>query len=161
MIICCVFSGNGTYAYAEASYPRQLNDTARLISPTLQSNTRPGTCISFWYHMYGADINSLNVYTKVGGSLGTAIWQKKGNQANAWKYGQVFVRQPLNYQVSEWYSMFSFYIQVVLTSDMILSYANGLHHKFFKSSFQQNSCINIYIITSPGIFVLHCSLYIP
>ncbi|CAH3118157.1 unnamed protein product [Pocillopora meandrina] len=92
-------TGNGTYAYAEASYPRQLNDTARLISPTLQSNTRPGTCISFWYHMYGADINSLNVYTKVGGSLGTAIWQKKGNQANAWKYGQVFVRQPLNYQV--------------------------------------------------------------
>ena len=90
---------NGTYAYIEASFPRQQNDTARLISAQIRGNTRPGTCVSFWYHMYGPDIDTLSVYTKSGSSLGSVVWQKKGNQADMWKYGQVFLRMPLGYQV--------------------------------------------------------------
>lgn len=93
---------NGTYAYIESSYPRKPNDTARLISAEISRNTRPGTCVSFWYHMYGPDIDTLSVYTKSpkGSSLGSVIWQRKGNQADKWKYGQVFLRMSLNYQVS-------------------------------------------------------------
>lgn len=91
---------NGTYAYIESSFPRQQNDTARLISAVIPRNTRPGTCVSFWYHMYGPDIDTLSVYTKTGGSLGSAVWQKKGNQADMWKNGQVFLRMALDYQVS-------------------------------------------------------------
>lgn len=50
--------------------------------------------------MYGPHINTLNVYTKLGSSLGSAIWKRTGNQGNRWKYGQVLVRTVLNYQVS-------------------------------------------------------------
>lgn len=114
VIIACEFVENGTYAYIETSYPRQPNDTARLISPTLPRNTRPGTCISFWYHMFGPDINRLSVYTKVGGSPGSVIWQKIGNQANAWKYGQIFVRMSLAYQVSKIKMVFFFFVILVV-----------------------------------------------
>jgi len=96
----CSFVVNGTYAYIEASFPRQQNDTARLISAQIPRNTRPGTCVSFWYHMYGPVIDTLSVYTKSGGSLGSVVWQRKGNQADRWKYGQVFLRMVLDYQVS-------------------------------------------------------------
>ena len=92
-------TANGTYAYIETSFPRNHNDTARLISALIPRNSRPGTCISFWYHMYGPDINTLSVYTKSGGSLGSPIWKRTGNQANKWKYAQVFVRSVLDYQV--------------------------------------------------------------
>lgn len=92
---------NGTYAYIEASYPRRANDTARLISALIPPNSRPGICLSFWYHMYGPDIDTLAVYTKTGGVLSPAIWKRTGNQANEWKYGQVFIRTVLNFQVSE------------------------------------------------------------
>ena len=94
------FSENGTYAYIEASFPRQLNDTARLISATIPRDARPGKCLAFWYHMYGPDINTLNVYTKTGGSLRSVIWKKTGNQGDKWKYGQVFIRSLFDFQVS-------------------------------------------------------------
>lgn len=50
--------------------------------------------------MYGPYIDTLNVYTKLGSSLGSAIWKKTGDQGNQWRYGQVFVRTVLNFQVS-------------------------------------------------------------
>ena len=92
-------TASGTYAYIETSFPRNYNDTARLISALIPKNSRPGTCISFWYHMYGPDINTLSVYTKSGGSLGSPIWKRTGSQGNKWKYAQVFVRSLLDYQV--------------------------------------------------------------
>lgn len=100
--LCNSFSfltASGTYAYIETSFPRNYNDTARLISALIPKNSRPGTCISFWYHMYGPDINTLSVYTKSGGSLGSPIWKRTGSQGNKWKYAQVFVRSLLDYQV--------------------------------------------------------------
>ena len=92
-------TANGTYVYIETSFPRNHNDTARLISALIPKNSRPGTCISFWYHMYGPDINTLSVYTKSGGSLSSPIWKRTGNQANKWKHALVFVRSLLDYQV--------------------------------------------------------------
>ena len=99
LLLCTLPAANGTYAYIEASLPRNVNDTARLISALLPPNSRPGVCLSFWYHMYGPDIDTLSVYAKVGSSLGSAIWKRTGNQANKWKYGQVFIRMALSYQV--------------------------------------------------------------
>ena len=58
----------GHYAYIETSSPRKPNDTANLISPTLDQSGGVG-CLVFWYHMYGADINSLAVLKKVGDIL--------------------------------------------------------------------------------------------
>lgn len=48
----------GYYIYIETSSV-SANKTARLLSPTV---TLSGSqCLSFWYHMYGSDINRLSV----------------------------------------------------------------------------------------------------
>lgn len=66
--------------FIETSSPRRPNDTARLISQTVTPTS--GACLRFWYHMYGTHINTLNVYTKSGGQLGTPVWSHTGKK---WK----------------------------------------------------------------------------
>lgn len=63
---CVCLPGNGQYAYIEASTPRRANDTARLESVVLGST--PGTCVSFYYHMYGTDIHTLTLYSRAQGT---------------------------------------------------------------------------------------------
>ena len=48
-------------------------------------------CLNFWYMMYGASLGTLNVYQKVGASLGNAIWTVSGDQGlrRTWLKGQV------------------------------------------------------------------------
>jgi hypothetical protein len=52
-------SASGWYLYIETSRPRKPNDTARLISP---STTESKSCLRFFYHMYGRDVNELRVF---------------------------------------------------------------------------------------------------
>ena len=74
--------------YIEASNA-QRNQRARLLSPM---ETYTGTaCLSFWFHMYGSAIGTLNVYKKQGGTLGQPIWKRTRNQGNKWIQGQVTV----------------------------------------------------------------------
>ncbi|CAF1470923.1 unnamed protein product, partial [Rotaria sordida] len=69
----------GFYIYIETSSPAKLNDTTRLISPNLIT-TNDEQCFRFYYHMFGSDIYRLNVYARINGNLGKALWQKEGNQ---------------------------------------------------------------------------------
>lgn len=77
-----VFSDEGYYVYIDASFPRKLNDTARLISAVI--NPPSEKCLSFWYHMFGTHVNTLNLYLKTHGNLGTPVWVKSGTQGNTW-----------------------------------------------------------------------------
>lgn len=61
----CVFLAAGYYIYIETSFPRKPNDTARLISPTIKKPSSSFICMSFWYHMYGPHVDTLNIYFKV------------------------------------------------------------------------------------------------
>ncbi|XP_013393210.1 MAM and LDL-receptor class A domain-containing protein 2-like, partial [Lingula anatina] len=83
-----MFIPAGFYVYIETS-GRKNGDKARLTSPGLQVLGNQYKCLSFWYHMYGAHVNSLNVYFKSGTTLGKAIWTKKGTQGNKWIQAQV------------------------------------------------------------------------
>ncbi|XP_071953545.1 MAM and LDL-receptor class A domain-containing protein 2-like, partial [Antedon mediterranea] len=80
-------SGYGAdyYVYIETS-PIGSGLTARLRSPLLPQNQR--ITLSFYYHMYGNTIGTLNVYRKsnFGDEL---VWSKYGNQGNIWLYGVV------------------------------------------------------------------------
>ena len=47
--------------YIETSSPRRPGDTAKLVF-TVPNNGKT-SCLSFYYHMYGATVGTLNVYS--------------------------------------------------------------------------------------------------
>jgi len=51
---------NGFYIYIEASFPRYEGDCACLDSPAINASATPG--FTWWRHLYGKHITSLNVY---------------------------------------------------------------------------------------------------
>ena len=86
----------GRYIYLETS-SRKPNDTARLISTDIPATgDTGGKCLTFWYHMYGPHVNSLNIYVLIGGHTGKPLWSRTGTQGNKWIKGQVTLigRQP-------------------------------------------------------------------
>ena len=54
----------GRYLYLEAT-DRQPGDSVSLTSPAFNSSGN-GTCVEFWYHMYGVDVGGLYLYTEEG-----------------------------------------------------------------------------------------------
>ena len=53
-------SGTGVYFYTEASSPATPGEVTALTSPCLDLSTSPTAfSMEFWYHMYGADIQTL------------------------------------------------------------------------------------------------------
>jgi len=92
-----ILHSSGHYFYIESSAPRTKGQKARLLS---QSTHGGGTaCLTFYYNMYGSHLGSLNVYTKVGSSLGTPIWTRSANQGNKWNVAQVTVKAQYAFQV--------------------------------------------------------------
>ncbi|XP_013923023.1 PREDICTED: MAM domain-containing glycosylphosphatidylinositol anchor protein 1-like [Thamnophis sirtalis] len=86
------FSGTpeGYYMFIEASAPRVKDDKARLISPMYNMTAR--FCVSFYYHMYGKHIGSLNLLVHVRNKQPTQALSLKGDKGNMWQ--QVHV--PIN-----------------------------------------------------------------
>ena len=63
--------------YIETSSPRQQGDYAKLNSPGLQFSGN--MCLKFYYHMYGADIATLNVMIN-----GNNVFTASGDKGNRW-----------------------------------------------------------------------------
>lgn len=88
----------GFYIYIETSSPRVSGEKARLESDIAPPT--PETCLEFWYHMYGDDIDALNVYAAVDGTgLGIPIWSRVGTKDDAWYQGRVTVTMATAYKV--------------------------------------------------------------
>ena len=86
------------YAYLEVSSTKS-GDIARLNSSQISATAgSTGKCFTFWYHMYGPDINTLQIFTSVHGIPGPAVWSRIGSHGNQWRKGQVtlYARQPFN-----------------------------------------------------------------
>ena len=86
----------GKYAYLEVSFQKE-SDVARLISTSIPATGDTGAkCLTFWYHMYGPHVNTLNIYVLLGGHIGQPLWSRTGTQGNRWLKGQVNLvgRQP-------------------------------------------------------------------
>ena len=73
--------------YIETSWPRSYGDKAILsFSPPGLLGIGKVSCLRFYYHMYGATINRLNVFN--GYSI---AFTKSGQQGNRWLYAEVTV----------------------------------------------------------------------
>uniref|UniRef100_A0A8C2RYM2 MAM domain containing glycosylphosphatidylinositol anchor 1 n=1 Tax=Capra hircus TaxID=9925 RepID=A0A8C2RYM2_CAPHI len=77
----------GYYMFIETSRPRELGDRARLVSPLYNASAK-FYCVSFFYHMYGKHIGSLNllVRSRNKGALDTHAC---GNKGNVWQQAHV------------------------------------------------------------------------
>ncbi|XP_032417108.1 MAM domain-containing glycosylphosphatidylinositol anchor protein 1 isoform X1 [Xiphophorus hellerii] len=84
----------GYYMYIEASRPRAQGDKARLLSPLFNVSSVRGPkgsgrvpyCVSFYYHMKGKHIGTLNVLLRVRSiaPVDSVVWAKSGHQGPDW-----------------------------------------------------------------------------
>lgn len=88
-------NSQGHYIFIESSAPRVKGDVARLASEIFPPK-QTASCLSFFYHMYGADIGSLRVYISTnatGNSISTEamLWRLDGQASagNQWQQGQM------------------------------------------------------------------------
>ena len=94
---CDVYHSSGNYYYVEASSPAQEGNKAWLLSNKFPATA--GRCLSFWYHMYGSSIGSLNVYLVDEDNKATLVWSKSGDQGNQWNEAKPTIESKQNYKV--------------------------------------------------------------
>ncbi|KAM6981032.1 MAM domain-containing glycosylphosphatidylinositol anchor protein 1 [Aplochiton taeniatus] len=102
-------SKEGYYMYIETSRPRVQGDKARLMSPLFNASSdkapkgsgRVPFCVSFYYHMKGKHIGSLNVLLRVKSiaSVDTVAWAKSGPQGPDWKRASIDINPSGPFQI--------------------------------------------------------------
>ena len=82
-------TGTGYYVYF-TSHGHQAGDRAKLITPQLSSPASGDqlSCLSFWYHLYGEDLDTLNLNMIMDG-VNVTLWTKFSTQGNIWKPAKV------------------------------------------------------------------------
>jgi hypothetical protein len=84
----------------ETSAPRRRGERA-VISSGINKATPPnGMCLRFWYHMFGAHVNTLNVYQQTPSGNKSLIWTRSGTQGNVWKQGLQTIKSLQPYEVT-------------------------------------------------------------
>ncbi|CAC5384127.1 unnamed protein product [Mytilus coruscus] len=89
-------SSHGHYIYLEAT-DVQKGATSKLVSNT--TNSVEVVCLTFWYHMYGESMGTLNVYTE-SGNITTRYWSKSGNQGNSWNFASFNISSSEPYSIT-------------------------------------------------------------
>ncbi|XP_066467710.1 MAM domain-containing glycosylphosphatidylinositol anchor protein 1 [Tiliqua scincoides] len=87
----------GYYMFIEASAPRVKDDKARLISPMYNMTAR--FCVSFYYHMYGRHIGSLNLLVHVKNKQPTQALSLEGDKGNSWQQAHVPINPAGPFQI--------------------------------------------------------------
>ncbi|KAL0967682.1 hypothetical protein UPYG_G00255500 [Umbra pygmaea] len=105
----CRGSKQGFYMYIETSRPRKKGDVARLVSPFFNVAPKnpygmanpPAYCFSFFFHMYGKHIGTLNAFLRQKGQATAEVpaWSLSGNQGDAWKQAKVTIHPTTSFQV--------------------------------------------------------------
>ncbi len=79
-------ANDGThYVYMESSAPNYSTKNAKITSPCFNLTGVFNPAINFDYHMYGAAaMGELNLEVSTDGVSWTTLWNKSGDQGNAW-----------------------------------------------------------------------------
>lgn len=76
---------NGQYIYLESSGSCGPNMEAILISDCIEVEASTGIChLSFFYHMFGININTLFLEITTDGINWTTLWSQSGDLGNQW-----------------------------------------------------------------------------
>ncbi|MFK7949688.1 MAG: T9SS type A sorting domain-containing protein [Saprospiraceae bacterium] len=84
-------TGSGNYVFLEGS--SCSGNTSDLYSATFDFTALSAPTLSFWYHMYGSNMGTLEVsYSMDGGTTWSApIWSLSGDQGNMWHEAKMLV----------------------------------------------------------------------
>lgn len=79
-------TGSGSYVYTEASAANNgsPNKTALLQSPCIDLTGANAANLTFWYHMFGTSVGSLDVEVSDDCSAWTSLFSVSGDQGNQW-----------------------------------------------------------------------------
>lgn len=80
-------TADGIYLYTESSHP---GEKAELLSPCIDISTFSHPALRFWYHMYGVEMGSLEVYVVAGENewlLTSISGQQQSSGASPWLEG--------------------------------------------------------------------------
>ncbi len=77
-------NGKGNYIYVENNNPACHTDTVVLESKCLELNGSTSCHLTFYYHMYGGEITSLELQQNIQAKGWTNIWSQAGNQGDVW-----------------------------------------------------------------------------
>lgn len=81
-------SGSGGYTFTRSSTPWTSTIDTELRTPLIDLDTLRSPELTFWYHMYGQDIDKLRVYIKTQGSpaslVSTITGQKQSSSTASW-----------------------------------------------------------------------------
>ena len=90
-------TSTGTYAFTESSTPNFPDMTANIFTPPLNVSGLTNPLFTFWYHMYGESMGTLNVdYSTDGGSTWTNGWTLSGDQGDTWYPGEIYIPTTTN-----------------------------------------------------------------
>jgi len=82
---------NGQYIYIESSGTCRQNMEGILLSNCIEVAASTGIChLSFFYHMFGPNINTLFLEITTDGTNWVTLWNETGNQGDEW------IRQYIN-----------------------------------------------------------------
>ena len=82
--------GEGNYLYLESQGNQcDTENAVTLISSCLEKPDDGSCALSFFYHMYGLDIGTLEVAFSLDSSEWTTLWQLEGEQGNMWNLAVV------------------------------------------------------------------------
>ena len=77
-------------------------ERARVVTWPLSPTSLRGNCLSFWYHMTGSTMGTLNlILTSVDNGTSADLWSKTGEQDGGWLLGQRTIKYDAGFTVSE------------------------------------------------------------
>ncbi|XP_052085695.1 MAM and LDL-receptor class A domain-containing protein 1-like isoform X2 [Mytilus californianus] len=76
------------YVYTEASGSNKVAGDKAVFSTNIQLPTT-SRCMTFYYHMKGSTMGTLNIYSEGSNTAKSNIWTRSGAQGNDWIKGEV------------------------------------------------------------------------
>ncbi|VDI67735.1 Hypothetical predicted protein [Mytilus galloprovincialis] len=90
-------SGDGYYICSMSETGLQTDEETDLLSGLIGPN--PKQCLTFWYHMYGEEINTLKVF-QLNDNRTIELWNESANQRNKWYFQSLSLKYIGPYQIN-------------------------------------------------------------
>lgn len=79
------------YLYANGASTQTAGSKARLVSPIIDTTSK--VCVDFYYNLHGNTEGSLKLIVKSQDNAETVLWQRSGDQTQAWHHAKMTLPQ--------------------------------------------------------------------